>query len=81
MLTFTLCVWAAAAAYMILAIYRLNRFYKFMGKEIDRVFEARIRGGRDAAYWPDVNKCYDNFKWYKLFDFNFQRMMVYDHTR
>ena len=64
-----------------LSLVRLNRFSAFLNCECERVFEARIRGGRAAAFWPDVEKCYDNLKWYNPFDFNFQRMMVYDYTR
>lgn len=79
MFTLFLCVWFALGAYLILALYRLNQFSKFMRKEIDRVFEARVSGDR-TALWPDVHACYDNLKWYNAFDFNFQRMMVYDRT-
>lgn len=70
----TVSVWAMAS------LFRLNKFSRFMKREIDRVYAARI-GGNRAELWPDVSKCYDNLKWYNPFDYNFQRMMVYDRTR
>jgi hypothetical protein len=65
---------------VITSLIRLVHFSRFLNKEIDRVFEARASGDM-TAYWPDIKACYDNLKWYTPFDFNFKRMMVYDHSR
>jgi hypothetical protein len=73
-------VWAALFVWAIISFIRLNQFGRFMDREIDRVFEARVRGDK-TVYWPDVRACYDNLKWYNPFDFNFKRMMVYDYSR
>ena len=67
----TFIVWAG------FSIYQLNQFGKFIRGEIDRVGQARIRGDLKAQY-PDMKRSYDNLKWYNPFDFNFERMMVYD---
>jgi hypothetical protein len=80
-------VWAALFVWAIISFIRLNQFGRFMDREIDRVFEARVRAGYVARVsgnlepWPDVKACYDNLKWYNPFDFNFKRMMVYDYSR
>lgn len=71
------------AAYVFLMIMcgmmlvRTSRFSKFMENEIERVYQARIKGNRDVRY-PDVTASYDNLKWYDVFNYKFDRLVVYD---
>lgn len=57
-------------------LFRLNRFGKFMRAEIDRVSKARLRGNRTP--WPDITASYRNLKWYDVFNYKFDRLVVYD---
>lgn len=77
--TAILIVWGMIILWAGLSFYRLNRFSKFMHKEIDNAFEARIHGR--SAHYPDVSASYNNLKWYDMFNFNFKSLMVYDTTR
>lgn len=72
--TYALCI-----AWVAMIFIHISQFSNFMSNEIERVFKARVNGDMNI-HWPDVKKCYDNLKWYKPFDYNFQRMMVYDHS-
>ena len=56
---------------------RLSRFSKFMKGEIDRVYQARIGGHRNVQY-PNVGASYDNLKWYDVFNYRFDQLIVYD---
>jgi len=60
-----------------LNLIRIDRFTKFMRAELARVSKARLAGNRDIQ-WPNVTACYDNFKWYDVFNYDFQSLMVYD---
>jgi hypothetical protein len=70
----------AVMVWAVLAFYRLHRFSKFVGVEIDRVFASRINGNREEQY-PNITASYNNLKWYDMFNFNFKTLMVYDNTR
>jgi hypothetical protein len=79
MLEFFVFFWIMLLVWAGVSLYRVNQFGKFMRVEIERVYQARLSGDRETMY-PSVSECYDNLKWYNPFDFNFQRMMVYDRS-
>ena len=62
-------------------IIRLNKFGKFLRAEIERVSAIRLadirNGDSPTQMWPDVSACYDNFKWYDVFNYDFKSLMVY----
>lgn len=71
------------AAYVFLMIMcammlvRTSRFSKFMENEIERVYQARIKGNRNVQY-PNISASYNNLKWYDVFNYKFDRLVVYD---
>lgn len=69
-------IWLGFLVFIFANMYRLKRFSRFMGAEIDRVAAERLAGTKSA--WPDVSACYDNLKWYEPFNYNFKNLMVYD---
>lgn len=57
-------------------IIRLHFFSKFMQRQIDRVYEAYIAGDRRATY-PHIRLSYKNLKWYDIFNYKFDTIVVY----
>lgn len=71
-----LAVWLMAVIFCIMGAIRSDRFSKFMHAEIDRVSKARLSGNKTP--WPDVTASYRNLKWYDVFNYKFDRLVVYD---
>ena len=61
----------------VMNLVRNNRFSKFMRAEIERVGQARLRGNYEVRY-PDVSASYKNLKWYDIFNYRFDQLIVYD---
>lgn len=72
-----IAVWLFFILFCFMNAYRTHRFSKFMRSEIDRVGSARMAGNRDVKY-PDITASYDNLKWYDVFNYKFDRLVVYD---
>lgn len=72
-----IAVWLFFILFCLMNAYRTHRFSKFMRSEIDRVGSARMTGNRDVKY-PDIAASYDNLKWYDVFNYKFDRLVVYD---
>jgi hypothetical protein len=72
-----LAVYVFVMIMCVMMLFRLNRFSKFIRAEIDRVGAARISGDRTVVY-PDIMASYDNLKWYDVFNYKFDRLVVYD---
>lgn len=73
-----IAIWLMAFIFSIMCVVRSDRFSKFMRAEIDRVSKARLNGNR--VPWPDVTASYRNLKWYDVFNYKFDRLVVYDVT-
>lgn len=78
-LYFFMAIWTLFMVACVLNLYRLDRFSKFMHSEVERVYLARMAGFRDIPY-PNVNASYRNLKWYDVFNYKFDRVVVYDAT-
>lgn len=71
-----IAIWLMAMIVCVLGLIRNDRFSKFMRAEIDRVSKARLSGNR--VPWPDVTASYNNLKWYDVFNYRFDQLIVYD---
>ena len=60
----------------IACLFQLRAFSKYMSDVIDNTYESRANGNLIA--WPDVHASYANLKWYKVWDYRFSNMIVYD---
>lgn len=60
----------------IAGLFQLRAFSKYMSDVIDNTYESRVNGNLIA--WPDVHASYANLKWYKVWDYRFSNMIVYD---
>lgn len=60
----------------IAGLFQLRAFSKYMSDAIDNTYESRVNG--NLIPWPDVRASYDNLKWYKVWDYRFSNMIVYD---
>lgn len=69
--------WLVAVFVCIANIIRLQLYGKFMLRQVNRVYEARIAGDRSATY-PAIAASYNNFKWYDLFNYKFHKLVVYE---
>jgi hypothetical protein len=82
MIEFFVVVWALVLIVCIGNIIRVNKFGKFLRAEISRVSDSRLadirNGNSPVVQWPDVQACYDNLKWYDIFNYDFKSLMVYD---
>jgi hypothetical protein len=58
-------------------IIRLHYYGQFMLAQVERVFEARVAGDLSVTY-PAINPSYDNFKWYDIFNYKFDSLVVYE---
>jgi hypothetical protein len=58
-------------------IIRLHLYGKFMIAEVDRIFKVRMTGDRTVTY-PAITASYNNFKWYDLFNYKFDKLVVYE---
>ena len=58
-------------------IVRLHYYGKFMIAEVDRIFKVRMTGDRTVTY-PAITASYKNFKWYDLFNYKFDKLVVYE---
>ena len=58
-------------------IVRLHYYGRFMLAQVERVFEARVAGDLSVTY-PAINPSYNNFKWYDVFNYKFDTMVVYE---
>lgn len=61
-------------------IVRLHFYGKFMIAEVERIFEVRMSGDRSVTY-PDIGPSYKNFKWYDIFNYKFDSIVVYEKER
>lgn len=57
-------------------LVQLHLFSNRMSKEINNTYENCINGNRIP--WPDVGASYENLKWYKVWDYRFSKMIVFD---
>jgi hypothetical protein len=84
MVEFILIVWAIVIIITIGNIIRLNKFSKFLRAELNRVSHSRLadisNGNSFKAQWPNVIASYRNLKWYDIFNYDFESLMVYDDT-
>ena len=69
--------WFVALFVCIGNIIRLQLYGKFMQRQVDRVYQARIAGDRNVTY-PAITASYNNFKWYDLFNYKFDKLVVYE---
>jgi hypothetical protein len=58
-------------------IVRLHLYGKFLIGEVDRIFDVRMAGDRTVTY-PAITASYNNFKWYDLFNYKFDKLVVYE---
>jgi hypothetical protein len=58
-------------------IIRLHLYGKFMIAEVDRIYEVRVAGDLSVTY-PAITASYNNFKWYDLFNYKFDKLVVYE---
>lgn len=58
-------------------IIRLHLYGKFMIAEVDRIYEIRVAGDLSVTY-PAITASYNNFKWYDLFNYKFDKLVVYE---
>jgi hypothetical protein len=58
-------------------IIRLHYYGKFLIGEVDRIFDVRMAGDRTVTY-PAITASYNNFKWYDLFNYKFDKLVVYE---
>lgn len=75
-----IALWVVLLAWAAVALIRVHMFGKVMDREINRVFEARISGKPFEPY-PNISASYKNLKWYSVFNFKFDSLVVYDRTR
>ena len=61
----------------VLNLIRVERFSKFMRAEVARVYDLRTNGKREEPY-PNVMASFDNLKWYDIFNYKFDNLVVYD---
>ena len=80
MVEFIFVVWAIIMIIGFGNITRLNKFSKFLRAEIELVSAIRLSGNYQQM-WPDVLACYDNLKWYDIFNYDFKSLMVYDQAK
>lgn len=77
--------WVLVLFVCVMNLIRVDRFGKFMRAEISRVSDIRLGAIRDGVtpeqMWPDVSACYDNLKWYDIFNYDFKSLMVYDAVK
>ena len=69
--------WLVAVFVCIANIIRLHLYGKFMIAEVDRIYEVRVAGDLSATY-PAITASYNNFKWYDLFNYKFDKLVVYE---
>lgn len=58
-------------------LVRLQLYSRFLMRQIDRVYEARVAGDRSATY-PHIHLSYNNLKWYDIFNYKFDTIVVYE---
>jgi hypothetical protein len=58
-------------------IIRLHLYGKFLLRKVNHVYEVRIAGDRTATY-PAITASYNNYKWYDLFNYKFDKLVVYE---
>ena len=69
--------WLVALIVCIANIIRLQLYGKFLIDEVERIYEERIAGDHTVTY-PAITASYDNFKWYDLFNYKFDKLVVYE---
>ena len=74
---FFIGVYVLAVIACIANIVRLHYYGRFMLAQVERVFQARMAGDLSVTY-PAITPSYNNFKWYDLFNYKFDTMVVYE---
>ena len=74
---FFIGVYVLAVIVCIANIVRLHYYGKFMLAQVERVFQVRMAGDLSVTY-PAITPSYNNFKWYDLFNYKFDTMVVYE---
>lgn len=69
--------WLVALIVCIANIIRLQLYGKFLIDEVERIYEERIAGDHTVTY-PAITASYNNFKWYDLFNYKFDKLVVYE---
>ena len=80
MVEFIFVVWAIIMIISFSNMIRLHKFAKFLRAEIELVSAIRLSGNYEQM-WPNVSACYDNLKWYDIFNYDFKSLMVYDRAK